>query len=141
MTVNRKVTGTAMTMPAGIGVGCGISMLVTILGSALVAKLISLEVLQEMAIGYGAMAIILVASTLGALTAVKKVKKRMLQVSALVGFVYYGLLLAMTACLFGGQYQGLGVTALLVLAGCGLVALILSREQKPKRFRKLGRCR
>ena len=136
MTLNRKVTGTAVTMPMGIGIGCGISMILTILGAGLVAKLISAEMLQETAIGYGAMMIILAASVTGSAVAVKKVKKRMLQVSLLVGAGYYALLLGMTALFFGGQYQGMGVTALLVLAGCGVVVLLAGREKKLKKFRK-----
>ena len=136
MTVNQKVTGTAVTMPIGICIGSSISVALTILGAGFVAKLISMEMLQETAIGYGAMIIILLASISGAGIAVRKVKKRMLQVSALVGVFYYVMLLAMTAILFGGKYQGMGVTALLVLAGCGVVVLIAGREKKSKRYRK-----
>ena len=66
MTVNRKVTGTAVTMPVGIGIGCGISLSFTILGAGLVAKLISMEVLRETAIGYGAMMTVLLATVCGA---------------------------------------------------------------------------
>ena len=136
MTVNQKVTGTAVTMPMGICIGSSISVALTILGAGFVAKLISMEMLQETAIGYGAMIIILLASISGAGIAVRKVKKRMRQVSALVGVFYYVMLLAMTAILFGGKYQGMGVTALLVLAGCGVVVLIAGREKKSKRYRK-----
>ena len=134
--VNQKVTGTAVTMPMGIGIGCGVSMLLTILGSGLVAKLISMEALQENAIGYGAMMIILLSSISGAGIAVNRVKKRMLQVAALVGGLYYVMLLGATALFFGGQYQGMGVTALLILAGCGVAVLIAGREKKSKRYRK-----
>ena len=136
MTVNRKVTGTAVTMPVGIGIGCAISMALTALGAGLTAKLISMEVLRENAIGYGAMIIVLLASIGGAGIAVNKVKKRMLQVVVLVGILYYGMLLAMTALFFGGQYQGMGVTALLILAGCGVVVLIAGKEKKTKSYRK-----
>ena len=132
MTVNRKVTGVAVTMPMGIGIGCGISMLLTILGAVVIAKMISMEIMQETAIGYGAMVIILTASACGAAVAVKKVQKRMLQVSALVGVIYYGLLLITTALFFGGHYRGMGVTALLVVAGCGVVVLMESREKRHK---------
>ena len=136
MTVNQKVTGTAVTMPVGIGIGCGVSMALTILGAGLVAKLIDMEVLQENAIGYGAMMVILLASISGASVAVRKIKKRILQVSAMVGLFYYAMLLAITALFFGGKYQGMGVTALMILAGCGVVVLIAGREKKTKRYRK-----
>lgn len=136
MTGNRKVTGTAVTMPVGIGIGCGISLGLTILGAGLVAKLISMEVLQETAIGYGAMMNVLLAAVCGAWVAVNKVKKRILQVAMLVGAGYFALLLAVTALFFGGQYQGMGVTALLVAGGCGAVILMAGREKKFGKYRK-----
>ena len=136
MTVNRKVTGTAVSVPMGIGIGCGISMILTLLGAGIVAKMISEEILRETAIGYGAMAIILLSSILGSAIAVYKVKKRKLQVSLLVGGGYYLLLLAMTALFFGGRYQGMWVTALLIFAGSGAVILMESREKKSVKFRK-----
>ena len=136
MTVNRKVTGTAVTMPVGIGIGCGISLSFTILGAGLVAKLISMEVLRETAIGYGAMMTVLLATVCGAGVAVNKVKKRILQVAMLVGAGYFALLLAVTALFFGGQYQGMGVTALLVAGGCGAVILMTGREKKFGKYRK-----
>ena len=136
MTVNRKVTGTAVSMPMGIGIGCGISMILTLLGAGIVAKMIAEEILKETAVGYGAMIIILLASICGSLIAVKKVKKRKLQVSMLVGIGYFMLLLTMTALAFGGQYQGMGVTALLVFAGCSTVILAETRAEKTVKFRK-----
>ena len=98
--------------------------------------MIAMEILKENAVGYGAMIIILLSSISGAGIAVNKVKKRMLQVSALVGGLYYMMLLGATALFFGGKYQGMGVTALLILAGCGVVVLIAGRGKKSKRYRK-----
>ena len=123
-------------MPAGIGIGCGISLGVTLLGAGITAKLISEEILRENAIGYGAMLVILLASICGAGAAVGKVKKRRLQVSLLVGLGYFASLFAMTALFFGGQYQGMGVTALLVFAGAGTVILLGLREKKSRKLRK-----
>ena len=136
MTVNRKVTGTAVTMPMGIGIGCGISLMLTLLGAGVIAKLISAEILQETSIGYSAMMILLISSAAGAAVAIRKVQKRMLQVSLLVGVIYYGMLLASTAIFFGGHYQGMGVTGLLVVAGCAAVILMENRDKKRIRFRK-----
>lgn len=136
MTVNRKVTGTAVSMPAGIAIGCVVSLLLTLAGSSLAAKLISDEILKETAIGYGSMLIVLLASALGAVTAILRVKRRYLQVCLLSGVSYYGLLLCITALFFGGQYQGMGVTAMLVLAGVGSVVLLGTKEKKTKNFRK-----
>ena len=136
MTVNQKVTGTAVSMPAGVALGCAVSLLITGVGSVLVAKLISEEVLMDTAIGYGAMMILLLASAAGAAIAAAKVKRMRLQVCLLVGVAYYGTLLALTALFFGGQYRGMGVTALLVLAGTGTTILLNSREKKTGKYRK-----
>ena len=136
MTVNQKVTGTAASMPVGIAMGCAVSLLITAAGSILVAKLISDEVLVDTAIGYGAMIILLLAAALGATISAAKVKRLRLQVCLLTGVAYYGALLAVTALFFGGQYQGMGVTALLVLAGTGSAALMNIREKKPRKYRK-----
>ena len=136
MTVNRKVTGTAVSMPVGIAMGWTASMVTTLLMSVFVARLISDEILKDTAIGYGAMFILLLASVLGAVVSTAKVKRRRLQVSLLSGIVYYASLLGATALFFGGQYQGMGVTALLVFAGSGLVILLAGREKKQKKYRK-----
>lgn len=124
MVVNRKVTGTAMAMPAGVALGTGLSMMVTVLGSMVVAGLVNSEAIPENAIGYGSMVILLAASALGAWLTVKRVKHRRMLVCALTGAAYYLCLLACTALFFGGQYSGMGVTAIVVLAGCLSVGLL-----------------
>lgn len=132
MVANRKVTGTAVSMPAGLAMGSGVSLLVTLGGAAIFANLISREVLKETSIGYCAIVLILLSSLLGAAVAVTRIKRRRVYVCALTGVIYYGVLLAATAMFFGGQYTGMGVTALLVLAGCGTVALLGLRKEKAR---------
>lgn len=124
MVVNRKVTGTAMAMPAGVALGTGLCMGITLLGSMLVAWLVSRETMPENAIGYGSMAILLAASAAGSWLTAKRVKHRRMVVCALTGLAYYLCLLACTALFFGGQYSGMGVTAAVVLAGCLSVGLL-----------------
>ena len=136
MVVNRKVTGTAKSMPGGLALGWGISLAVTLLGAMLFAALISREMIRAEAIGYCSMGILLVASMLGAAVAIGAVKRRRAYVCGLSGLIYYGTLLGMTALFFGGQYQGMGVTALLVAAGCGAVLLMGLRGEKRSNTRR-----
>ena len=136
MTVKRKVTGNAVSMPVGIALGFGVSMLITLAGSMLMAKLISDEVLMDTAIGYGAMVIVLMASIAGPAISAAKIQRLRLQVCLVSGVVYYGALLGITALFFGGQYQGMGVTALLVLAGMGTTILMVNRDKKQRKYRK-----
>lgn len=142
MVANRKVTGTAMAMPAGIALGAVICMLVTLFGSMVVAWLVSNETIPETGIGYGSMVILLVSSAVGAWVAVKGIKHRRLAVSAMTGAAYYACLLACTALFFGGQYGGMGVTALVILAGCLSAGLMgLKGERGGVRMRRKARSR
>ena len=136
MVVNRKVTGTSSSMPKGILLGWIVQMLLTLIGSALCAYLIAKESIEGDGMGYCAMAIILASTVVGAMVACGSIKCRKLQVCAISGSVYYLSLLAITALFFGGIYQGMGVTALLVFGSCGTVALLSVRERKQNWQRK-----
>ena len=124
MRVNQKVTGRSMSMACGIGVGVLFSVVLTVIGSTILAALIDGEKLGENGIGYGAIVILLLASAMGAIAAWRCVRHRRLMVCLLTGVGYYGALLCVTALFFGGQYQGMGATALMVLAGCSSVGLL-----------------
>ncbi len=67
MTTNHKPTGIAMSMPAGLAVGGIWSLVVTIVLSALIAKLIDGEIIAQGSIGYFVISILLIASVTGAL--------------------------------------------------------------------------
>lgn len=139
MVANRKVTGTAVSIPAGLAMAAVISIAITLAGAGGFGYLISKEVVSESAIGVCAMVIVLLSASAGAATAVGRIKRRRVYVCGLSGVIYYGLLLSMTALFFGGQYQGMGVTGLLVLAGCGAVALLGLRGEKSAHRRKRRR--
>lgn len=124
MVTNRKPTGRAMSMAAGIGLGCVINLLWTTLWVAVLAKLIETGRLGISALGWGAMAILITASFLGAMFASAKIKRRSLLVCGASGLVYYLLLIAITVMFFGGQFTGMSVTAAVVAAGCGTAALM-----------------
>lgn len=134
MVVNKKVTGRALSIPAGIGFGLGISLLTTIIGCAIVAGLIGNENIPEESIGYGAMTILLLSAAAGSLTAAELVKHRRLLVCMLLGLCYFAVLLLINGLMFGGSVSGVWATALVILAGCGCAAL--TDAQKTKRVHK-----
>lgn len=138
MVINKKVTGKALSIPVGIAVGLSASMILTLIGTAVMANLILSESLSENAIGYGAIVILLLSSAMGAWLAAALSKRRWMVVCLGAGGSYYLTLLGITALFFGGQYQGMGVTVLVVLGGCGAVGLLGLREGKggAKRHRK-----
>jgi putative membrane protein (TIGR04086 family) len=123
MVANQKPTGRAMTMPGGLAVGVLLSMGILFGCVAALAKLIEMEWLLESSIGYGIMVIHLAATFVGAMVSCDRIKRRRMLVCGLHAVIYYGVLLAITALCFGGQYTGMGVTALLTAGGCFLAVL------------------
>ncbi len=123
-------------MPQGLALGCATCLGVTLLGAMLFAGLISKEVLSESSMGFCAMAVILLAAAAGTAVSVGRIKRQRAMVCALTGGIYYVVLLAITALFFEGQYAGMGETALLVLAGCGVILLLGLREKKSRPARK-----
>lgn len=117
MTVNQKPTGRAMSMPAGLFVGAMASLGITVLAAAFLAKLVDMETLAWDNIGYGIVVLLLLASFFGALTAYSRIKRQRLLVCTVSGVIYFGILLAITALFFGGQYEAVGVTAALIFGG------------------------
>lgn len=113
------------------------SLLLTMILSAILAKMVETEALAQRNIGYGVMILLLISSFLGAAAAQGRVKHQRLLVCILSGCVYFLLLLGITALFFGGQYSGMGVTALLVFGGAGTAALLCTRQGKGSHKRKL----
>ena len=124
MVRNRKPTGTAMSLPAGIGIGVAVAVVLSLTGAALTAWLLDSGSMPQDGIGYGAMMILLLSAAAGSWTAISAVKHNRLAVGMATGGVYLALLLGMTALFFGGAYQGVAPTILLVLAGSMAAALI-----------------
>ena len=137
MKISSGRNGRTVSMAAGIAWGTGIAMGLTCLMSLLVSVLVDRGILGEYAIGYGAMVILLVASISGAVAAKKRIRRRNILVVMVTGLCYFLCLLSMTALLFGGQYQGIGVTGLVILGGSGTVALMGMNDKtrgKGRRF-------
>lgn len=142
MVVNKKVTGRAASMPGGLALGSGIAMVLTILLAIITAKLVDAGTVGEGSIGYMALGILLLSSGSGAAVAAAKIKRRRLLVCMGAGAVYYGLLLALTALFFGGQYTGMGVTALVVAGGAATVCFAgmgQGRGGEKRRFARVSR--
>ena len=125
MTVNRKPTGRAASIPVGLGWGAAVSMAATVLGAAVVAKLIDCGIMGWDSCGYGILMILLMASWMGAVMAAGKVRRMRMIISLTAGAVYFGCLMLVTALFFGARYNGVGETALLIF--CGSMLGVLSR--------------
>ncbi len=114
---------TASSLPVGVAIGLLVSFVITIIGAALTAYMVDKQIIPQDALGYGCVLTLLMSACSGALVSVKRVKRLRMQVSLISGASYYILLLGITALFFGGQYEGMGITALVVLGGCLAVAI------------------
>ncbi len=136
---NQKPTGRALSIPSGIAMGTCLSMMVTFFSCAVLAWMVDNEKMQWEKIGYGIMVVILMASFWGSLLSFQKIKRQRLMVCLLSGAVYLAVLLSLTALFFGGQYQAVGVTSALILAGSGAAGLLGVRPQRRRSHTKIGK--
>ena len=139
MVANQNERGTAASVPVGLATGLGISLLLTVIMAALTAWLEGEGVIQDTAIGYGAMLTLLVSALFGALTAAGKIKRQRAIMCAASGLCYFLSLICITALFFGGQYEGVGVSALLILGASAAAIFLPGRGGKSTtvRVRKL----
>lgn len=131
--MTNKQTGCAMSMPMGLCIGTTASLGITALSIAMLANLLEKESVSWEAAGYGIMATLILSSFIGAKVSWLKIKHQKVIVSMMSGLLYYGILLSITALFFGGQYEAVGVTFLLVSAGCGSAVLLGNRVNRGAR--------
>lgn len=127
---HNKVKGAAVAMPLGIMFGVINSIWITCLLAAILTWLTIEGKISNRALGYCIMGSVLFTSIFGAIVSAKAVKRRRQLVCWLTGIVYYLILLATTGLFFGGQYQGLGVSFLMINIGSLTVGTILIAKQR-----------
>lgn len=136
MIINKMATGRATPMPVGFSLGVGIGVGVTLILSAFIAYFVQSGSLEESAVGYSSGVILLLSSALGALVSASRIKRRWMLICLGTGGLYYLSLIAMTGLFFGGQYQGMGVTAILVFIGAGLTGLLGAKEKGSGKWKR-----
>lgn len=142
MTYNHKVTGRELSMPASFAIGVCISLGMTLILSAVLAKLISIEKVEWESVGYWIIAILLTASVIGSKATCLMVKRRKVVSCLIAGVLYWLGLLIIAALFYGGQYTGIGVTGMMILCGCVVVCLLelrAGRGASTTRFNRKGR--
>ena len=142
MTYNHKVTGRALSMPTSFAIGVCISLGLTLILSAVLAKLISIEKVEWERVGYWIMAILLTASVVGTKATCAMIKRRKAMSCLIVGALYWLGLLIIAALFYGGQYTGIGVSGMMILCGCAVVCLLELRAVRGSgttRFNEKGR--
>lgn len=124
MVVNRKVTGKAISVPAGVAAGATVSLCISVGGALIVAWMVGAEMMGAEGVGYAAMVILLVSSLLGPWLAATLIKHQRLMICMVTGCVFLVVLVGVNVLFFGGQFQGLLPSVLLILGGSVASALI-----------------
>ena len=132
----KKFKSKVMGIPAGLGVGVLSSLLLTFIGTAIAASLLATEKIGEDTIQYVVILVQAISGALGAFLSESLTKRLRLQVSLLSGVCYYLALLAMTALFFGGRYQGIGLTAAVIMAVCLVIAFLPTQSGELGKKRK-----
>ena len=129
--------GRAQSMPAGIIIGLAVSLVVSLLGAALLAWLIVSETVGEDAANWAASVILPLASAAGSAAAWSRIKENRLAVCGICCASLYCLLF-LAALPFGGEFEGLGISALLILLGGGITFIpgILGSKSGAKKYKR-----
>ena len=136
MRKSGNVTGKTMSVPGGLALSGAISMVITLLISMLLANLLDRQQLSWEQAGYWIMAMLFAAAFAGGKAAIAAIRRQRLAVSAMSGLLYWGLLLCITALFFGGNFNAVLETALIIIAGSGCAAMV-SLPQKKSRGRRI----
>lgn len=125
-----KHSGKAKSIPAGMAIAVSVSMLVTFGGSAVLAGALHAEKVTWEQAGYWIMGMLFLSAFLGAKCAFAVIKRQRGAVSMMLGVLYWGILLCLTALFFGGRFGAVWETAGVIAAGCGTSALIFRSNNK-----------
>lgn len=139
MAVKTKHSGRALSMPAGIGLGTGVAVGISVIGAVILACMVAGESLQMENIGAGCMVILVIASALGSITAAQTIKRHRLQVCMITALCYYLVLTGINALLFDAQYVGMLVTAAVVGITSAGVSFVGIGGGKRSKFRYKNR--
>jgi len=125
------------SIPLAVGMGAGISMAAMLIGTLVVALMVTNQTIGEDATGYGVIIVTVLSAIIGSTVSILIARSRVLILSLLTSISFAMILLAMTALFFGGQYSGVPVTILVIIGSGVSVALIAGKYlNQPKSYRR-----
>ena len=133
-----KVTGRASSVFTGLVWATLTASVITLIGIAVTSLMIERELMEWKRTGYAVLIILLISSWAGAVVAALKIKRRKLLFCLMSGVLYFVMLLVVTALFFGGEYSGVGETALLILCGSLLASMWTGRGNKQIKHTKIS---
>ena len=133
MTITTTRTGTAGSIVKGMTVAATISIMITIIGSIMIASCLNREKITWEEAGYWIMGMLFLAAFWGGKSAHTIIKRQRIAVSLMTSLLYWGILLCTTALFFGGNFGPLFETAGIILAGCMTSSIVMTSFSKNNR--------
>lgn len=131
--VNRQ----GKKIPVGIGIAMLYAMAVMLAGTLVLTWLLSTERIQEGAISYGVMIVLILSAGAASGAAIYHVRQNVLPVSVGTCFSLIIVLLGMNALFYDGNYDGVGATTIMILStGIAVAMVALKYLNKPKTYHK-----
>ena len=131
-------TGKASSISGGMAIAAFLSMITTLILSAVIAKLLDVERITWEQAGYWIMGLLYIASFIGGKSASAAIKRQKVLICIMSGVLYWGLMLCITALFFGAKFTAVWETAGMIAAGCGTAAL-LPEAHKKKHEKRIGK--
>lgn len=134
----KKSIHKTASLPLSIAFGVLTGMIVTFLGALLMTYLTNTESMQLQTMTTLSAITQLVAAAVGVFVSTMLVRERQLITGMVTAAAYFLILLAGTAMFFGGEYDNVGVGALVIMAAGSMVVLLRMRgKKKPAHRRKI----
>lgn len=116
--------------------GIAVSLFVMLACSALLAKLISMEIIGEENTVICTGVTLLLSAAAGTGTATSGQKENKIYIGLANGSMYSAILLLITAVALGGQYQGVLVSVILILCASIMPAILFKNKTKHSKSRR-----
>lgn len=136
-TSKYKHMGQPMSPIIAVGIGIGVSMIVSLLLSAIAAWLVSGERLPQSAIGGSALPVQLVSTFAGCITAVLISGKMPAIIASACAGGYFAILICINILVLDSSLSGIGKGIFAVLGGAALSVLASLLTHKNKKHKKL----
>lgn len=136
MTTRMNSQGKAKSVPEGLAIGTSVSLIITVILSALIAHFLNTEKITWIQAGYWIMGMLFSASFMGGICAYISIKRKRFAISVMSGLLYWGAMLFCTALFFGGDFSAVWETAGIITAGTVTAALISIPHRRKSSVRK-----
>ena len=122
--------GKALSVPEGLLLSLTVNIITTSLIITILSVLLSTKTILWSETGYWIMIMLLISSFTGSKVAIGTVKSQRYLIATMSGILYFMSLLCITALFFGGQYNSVIETGILILSGSIAAALIHLPQKK-----------